>query len=164
MRISKRGEYALRALINLGIAREVGRGVVQTSELAGGDNIPVKFLEQILVQMKNARILESRRGKGGGYTLAKRPSEIRIGDVVRLLDGPLAPIGCVSQSAYAPCSCPDEKHCGLRALMLDVRNAIASILDGATLESVVGVTVRRLRRDRKALPFARKRAPARARR
>lgn len=153
MNLSKRGEYALRALIDIGIAREQGRELLPIRELAERERIPVKFLEQILLQLKEAGFLESRRGKKGGYLLRKSPKQIRIGDVVRLIDGPLAPIPCVSKTAYAPCSCPDEDHCGLRMLMLDVRNSIAEHLDRHTLEDVVEVTMRKLRRDRVAPPF-----------
>ncbi len=153
MNLSKRGEYALRALIDIGIAREQGRDLLPIRELAERERIPVKFLEQILLQLKEAGFLESRRGKKGGYLLRKAPKSIRIGDVVRLIDGPLAPIPCVSKTAYAPCSCPDEDHCGLRMLMLDVRNSIAEHLDRHTLEDVVEVTMRKLRRDRVVPPF-----------
>jgi len=153
MNLSKRGEYALRALIDIGMAREQGRELLPIRELAERERIPVKFLEQILLQLKEAGFLESRRGKKGGYLLRKSPKAIRIGDVVRLIDGPLAPIPCVSKTAYAPCSCPDEDHCGLRMLMLDVRNSIAEHLDRHTLEDVVEVTMRKLRRDRVAPPF-----------
>jgi hypothetical protein len=89
----------------------------------------------------------SRRGKHGGYSLARPMDQISFGEIVRLIDGPLAPIACVSQSAYAPCTCPDEAHCGLRMLMLDVRNAIARILDSYTLADTVSITLRKLRRD-----------------
>jgi Rrf2 family protein len=154
MRLSKKGEYALRSLINLGIAAEVGRKLVQVSELADSEQLPVKFLEQIMQQLKEAGLVASVRGKFGGYRLAKPSSQIKIGDVVRLIDGPLAPIGCVSQSAYEKCTCPDETHCGLRMLMLDVRNAIAGILDRYTLADVVEVTLRKLRRDQIPLPFS----------
>lgn len=154
MRLTKRGEYALRALIDLGIAQSVGRPMIQISELAERENIPIKFLEQILVTLKEAGYLESRRGKQGGYLLAKPMEKITIGEVVRLLDGPLAPIPCVSQNFYERCSCPDETHCGLRMLMLDVRNAIANILDRYTLAQTVEVTLRRIRRDRLPLPFS----------
>ena len=126
MKLSKKGEYALRSLINLGIAAEVGRSLVQVSELAASEQLPIKFLEQILQALKDAGFVTSARGKFGGYKLAKPAKAITIGDVIRLIDGPLAPIGCVSQTAYEKCSCPDEEHCGLRMLMLDVRNAIAS--------------------------------------
>lgn len=154
MRLTKRGEYALRALIDLGIAQSVGRPMIQIAELARRENIPIKFLEQILVTLKEAGYLESKRGKQGGYLLAKPMDKITIGEVVRLLDGPLAPIPCVSQNFYARCSCPDETHCGLRMLMFDVRNAIADILDRYTLAQTVEVTLRKFRRDGLPLPFA----------
>lgn len=154
MKLSKKGEYALRSLINLGIAAEVGRRLVQASELAENEQLPVKFLEQILQQLKDAKLVESHRGKFGGYRLATPARQITIGAVVRLIDGPLAPIGCVSQTAYEKCTCPDETHCGLRMLMLDVRNAIAGILDRYTLADVVEVTLRKMRRDNVPLPFA----------
>lgn len=154
MKLSKKGEYALRSLINLGIAAEVGRSLLQVSALAAREQLPVKFLEQILQTLKEAGLVESARGKFGGYRLAKPMKQITIGQVVRLIDGPLAPIGCVSQSAYTKCSCPDEEHCGLRMLMLDVRNAIAGILDRYTLADVVEVTMRKLRRNGQPLPFA----------
>lgn len=154
MKLSKRGEYALRSLINLGIAAEVGRNLVRVSELAAQEQLPIKFLEQILQALKDAGFVKSERGKFGGYRLAKPLREIRIGEIVRLIDGPLAPIGCVSQTAYEKCSCPDEAHCGLRMLMLDVRNAIAGILDRYTLADVVEVTLRKLRRDGLPLPFS----------
>ena len=154
MKLSKRGEYALRSLINLGIAAEVGRKLVQVSELADTEQLPVKFLEQIMSALKDAKLVTSARGKFGGYRLAKPAKAITIGSVVRLIDGPLAPIGCVSQTAYEKCTCPDEAHCGLRMLMLDVRNAIAGILDRYTLADVVEVTLRKLRRDNVPLPFS----------
>ena len=154
MKLSKKGEYALRSLINLGIAAEVGRSLVQVSELADTEQLPVKFLEQIMQALKEAGLVVSERGKFGGYRLAKPAKKITIGEVVRLIDGPLAPIGCVSQTAYEKCTCPDEAHCGLRMLMLDVRNAIAGILDRYTLADVVEVTLRKLRRDELPLPFS----------
>ena len=154
MKLSKKGEYALRSLINLGIAAEVGRKLVQVSELADTEQLPVKFLEQIMSALKEAKLVTSARGKFGGYRLAKPAKAITIGQVVRLIDGPLAPIGCVSQTQYEKCTCPDEAHCGLRMLMLDVRNAIAGILDRYTLADVVEVTLRKLRRDNVPLPFS----------
>ena len=142
MKLSKKGEYALRALIDLGIATEVGRSLVQVTELAANEQLPIKFLEQIMQLLKEAGLVESQRGKFGGYRLALPAGKIAIGQVVRLIDGPLAPIGCVSQTAYEKCSCPDETHCGLRMLMLDVRNAITNILDRYSLADVVEVTLR----------------------
>ena len=154
MKLSKKGEYAIRSMINLGIAREVGRSLVQVAELAESEQLPIKFLEQIMQALKEAGYVQSVRGKFGGYRLAKAAKEIPIGAIVRLIDGPLAPIGCVSQTAYEPCTCPDEAHCGLRMLMLDVRNAIANILDRYSLADVVEVTLRKLRRDGLPLPFS----------
>ena len=153
MKLSKKGEYALRALIDLGSAAEVGRSLVQVTELAASERLPVKFLEQIMQLLKEAGLVESERGKYGGYRLARPAGKIAVGQVVRFIDGPLAPIGCVSQTAYEKCSCPDETHCGLRMLMLDVRNAITSILDRYSLADVVEVTLRKMRRDGVALPF-----------
>ncbi|HET7535722.1 MAG TPA: Rrf2 family transcriptional regulator, partial [Candidatus Didemnitutus sp.] len=147
MKLSKRGEYALRSLINLGIASKVERPLLRVTELAAAESLPVKFLEQVMQQLRENGYVESVRGKHGGYRLAKPAKEIHIGQIVRLIDGPLAPIGCVSQTAYEPCNCPDEDHCGLRLLMLDVRNAIAAILDRYTLADVVEVTTRRMIRD-----------------
>jgi len=154
VKLSKKGEYALRSLINLGIAAELKRDLVQASELAESEQLPVKFLEQILQALKEAGIVVSQRGKFGGYRLGKPAKKIFIGEVVRLIDGPLAPVGCASQTAYAPCTCPDEAHCGLRMLMIDVRNAIAGILDRYTLADVVEITLRKMRRDNISLPFS----------
>jgi Rrf2 family protein len=153
VKLSKRGEYALRALIDFGVAQAIGRPLLQVSELASKEGLPIKFLEQILMQLKAAGYLESKRGKHGGYLLARPPENISIGQVARLIDGPLAPIACVSQTAYCKCTCPDEEHCGLRILMLDVRNAISNILDRYTLADVVEVTMRKLRKDKVAHPF-----------
>jgi Rrf2 family protein len=153
MKLSKRGEYALRALIDLGLLKELGRPLLRISELAEKERLPERFLEQILAQLKSAGYLDSKRGKHGGYFLKKPMEKIRIGEVVRLIDGPLAPIRCVSQTAYQPCSCPDEAHCGLRILMEDVREAISRILDRHTLWDVVNVTLKKARRDGAALPF-----------
>jgi Rrf2 family protein len=147
MKLSKRGEYALRALIDLGIARELGFPILQASELARKEKLPVKFLEQILGQLKLGGYVKSTRGKLGGYSLAKPMSRIKFGSVIRFIEGPLAPIRCVSRTAYAPCTCPDEVHCGLRMLMFDVRNAIARVLDRYTLADIVQVTLKKLRRD-----------------
>jgi len=154
MKLSKKGEYALRALIDLGIAAEVDRSLVQIAELAASEQLPIKFLEQIMQLLKEEGFVESRRGKFGGYRLARPAARIAVGQVVRLIDGPLAPINCVSQTAYEKCSCPDEAHCGLRMLMLDVRTAITNILDRYSLADVVEVTLRKMRRDGVTLPFS----------
>jgi Rrf2 family protein len=118
-------------------AHKPGNGVVQIKEIAEREGIPAKFLEQILLTLKNAGLLHSKMGVGGGYYLARSPEEISLGHIVRVLDGPLAPVKCVSQMAYEPCGCPDEETCGLRLVMLDVRNAIAQVLDGTSLTDVL---------------------------
>lgn len=137
MRLSKRGEYGLRAMIDLAVlAPESGNGIIQIKDIAEREKIPAKFLEQILLTLKNAGLLHSKMGIGGGYYLARPANEITLGQIIRILDGPLAPIRCVSQTAYEPCGCPDERTCGLRLVMLDVRNAIADILDNTSLADV----------------------------
>jgi Rrf2 family protein len=136
MRLSKRGEYALRAMIDLASWTQE-RSHMPIKEIAERENIPIKFLEQILLTMKNAGLVSSRMGVNGGYYLAKPAEQITLGQIIRLLDGPLAPIRCVSQMAYEPCSCPDESTCGLRSVMFDVRNSISDILDHKTLADVV---------------------------
>jgi Rrf2 family protein len=134
--ISKKTKYGLQALLIL--AREYGRGPILIAELAERDRIPKKFLESILLQLKNAGILGSRKGKGGGYFLARDPSQITMGRAVRVLEGPLAPVPCVSETAYQKCQeCDDEASCGIRLVMKDVRDAIADILDHTTLQEVV---------------------------
>ena len=159
MKLSKRGEYALRALIDLGIASELGWPMLQISELASKEKLPIKFLEQIFTQLKTAGYVESKRGKFGGYSLARPMSQIKFGAVIRLIEGPLAPIRCVSQTSYARCSCPDEIHCGLRILMFDVRNAISTILDRYTLADIVEITLRKYRRDKVQSPFLHRSIP-----
>ncbi len=137
MRLSKRGEYGLRAMIRLALPGPDGMpSVVQIREISQHEQIPAKFLEQILLALKNAGLLHSKMGVGGGYYLARPPSEISLGNIVRVLDGPLAPVKCVSQMAYEPCGCPDEETCGLRLVMGDVRNAISNLLDGTSLADV----------------------------
>jgi Rrf2 family protein len=159
MKLSKRGEYALRALIDLGIASELGWPMLQISELAAKEKLPIKFLEQIFAQLKAAGYVQSRRGKFGGYSLSRPMSRIKFGAVIRLIDGPLAPIRCVSATSYARCSCPDEVHCGLRMLMFDVRNAITAVLDRFTLADIVEITLRKYRRDKVAPPFLHRSIP-----
>ncbi len=134
--ISKKTKYGLQAL--LALARAHGRGPILIAELAEQGRIPKKFLELILLQLKHAGLLGSRKGKGGGYFLAKAPSEITMGRAIRLLEGPLAPVPCASETAYQKCEeCEDETSCGIRLVMKEVRNAIADILDHTTLQEVV---------------------------
>ena len=137
MRLSKRGEYGLRAMIQLAHPAPDGNlRIMQINDISELEKIPVKFLEQILLTLKNSGLLQSKRGINGGYYLARPAGEIMLGQIVRVLDGPLAPIRCVSQMAYEPCGCPDEKSCGLRMVMGDVRNAIAGVLDNTSLADV----------------------------
>ena len=145
----------MRALIDLGIAQELGRPILRIGELAEKEKLPVKFLEQILTHLKLAGFVQSTRGKFGGYALSKPMSRIKFGAVIRSIDGPLAPIACVSRTAYARCTCPDEAHCGLRMLMFDVRNAISRVLDRYTLATIVEITLRKMKRDKVEVPFAR---------
>jgi Rrf2 family protein len=153
MTLTKKGEYALRAMIQLGLAKALGKGLVPVSELALSNRLPLKFVERILLELREAGYVETQRGKLGGYLLAKPVEQIRMGELVRLIDGRLAPIACASETEYARCSCPDEEHCGLRMLMIDVRNAISNILDRYTLGEVVEVTLRKMKRDNATIPF-----------
>jgi Rrf2 family protein len=138
MRLSKRGEYGLRAMITL--AESTSRGdppvMMQSKEISQREQISSKFLEQILLTLKNAGLLHSKMGVGGGYYLARSAREITLGQIFRVLDGPVAPIKCVSEMAYGSCGCPEEETCGLRLVMGDVRNAIADILDNTSLADV----------------------------
>jgi Rrf2 family protein len=136
MRLSKRGEYGIRSMLYL-TRHSASSELVQLKQIASSEHIPVKYLEQILLSLRHAGLLHSRMGVGGGYYLAKPAESINLGQIVRTLDGPLAPVNCVSQMAYEPCDCPDEKTCGLRLAMLDVRNSIAQVLDNTTLQDVV---------------------------
>jgi Rrf2 family protein len=136
MKLSKRGEYGLRAMLDLARC-EPETNIVQIREIAQREAIPVKFLEQIMLALKNAGLLHSKMGAGGGYYLSRPAGEITLGQIIRVLDGPLAPIRCVSQTAYESCGCPDEETCGLRLVMLDVRDAISQILDHTTLADAI---------------------------
>lgn len=135
MKLSKKSEYGLRALLEL--AGTHGKTTLQRHDIADRQHIPIEFLEQILLALKRAGLLSSRRGMKGGYTLIKSPQDITLGQVIRILDGPLAPIGCVSKTAYQKCAdCPyaDKPRCPVQQAMGPVRDAIAGILDHYTLE------------------------------
>ncbi len=138
MRLSKRGEYGLRAMITLAEPTQKDNSpiMMQIKEISRREKISPKYLEQILLTLKNAGLLHSRMGVGGGYYLARSASQITLGQIFRVLDGSVAPIRCVSQTAYESCGCPDEKTCGLRLVMSDVRTAIADILDNTSLADV----------------------------
>ena len=145
--LSKRSKYGLKALLIL--AEEAGRGPVLVSELAEREAIPRKFLEAILLDLNRHGLVQSKKGKGGGYFLRRPPSEVTFGDAVRALEGPLALVPCVSQTAYQRCAdCLDEEICGVRLAMGEVRDATARILDNMTLADVSGSVKKRRRRQR----------------
>src|SRR5262249_18769027 len=134
----------------LDLSEDPGRGPVLVADLAERQRIPKKFLEAILLELKRHGLLQSKKGKGGGYFLRRAPTEISIGQVIRVLDGPLALIPCVSQTAYMKCEeCVDEKACGIRWAMKEVRDATAQILDNTTLADL-NATVPRARVARPA--------------
>jgi Rrf2 family protein len=133
--LSKRSKYAIKAL--LALADHERGEPVRIADLAHEEQIPPKFLELILLGLKNQGILRSRKGKGGGYLLARDPSEIYLGQIVRMFDGPLAPVPCASQTAYVACAdCPDEAVCGVHLAMKAVRDATATVLDGTSIASL----------------------------
>ena len=147
MKISHRGLYALKALMHLADSYE--KGLVKIHAIANEESIPEKFLEGILVNLKNARIVTSQRGREGGYRLRRPPGEIRVGEVVRIIDGPLAPFGDAVELAHRVKTEP--RHAGLFDLFLEVRNAAARILDHTSLEDLVARNHRILaRRERPA--------------
>jgi Rrf2 family protein len=133
--LSRKARYALKALYAL--SADDARGPVLIADLAEREKIPHKFLEAILLELKNAGVLKSKKGKGGGYSLARSPDQITMGQVIRVIDGPLAPIPCASERAFVRCEeCVDEATCGTREVMKKVRDAIAAILDSTTLADV----------------------------
>jgi len=133
--LSKRTQYSLRALYAL--TRKFGEGPVLITTLAESETIPKKFLEQILVSLKSAGFVSSKKGKGGGYVLAQPPEKITIGSVIRAIEGPLAPLPCASETRFRKCDeCVDIQTCGTRIVMRQVRDAVAAILDETTLTMV----------------------------
>jgi Rrf2 family protein len=151
--ISKKTKYALKALIHL--VREYDRGPILIADLARDERIPKKFLELILLTLKNNGVLQSRKGKGGGYYLGKPPQEISMGNVIRILEGPLAPVPCVSETAYARCQeCADERTCGIRQVMKDVRDAMAGILDGTSLADLLEREEKAAKKEKGILDFS----------
>ena len=118
----------------LALAQDTGRGPVQASELAERQRLPRKFLEAILLDLKRHGLVDSKKGRGGGYVLSRKPGDITVGQIIRVLEGPLALTPCVSQTAYRRCEeCVDEETCGIRLAMKEVRDATAHILDNTTL-------------------------------
>ena len=134
--ISKRTQYGLKAVIAL--ARHYGEGPVLIATLANEERIPVKFLEGILLDLKSRALLESKKGKGGGYQLSRPPGAITVGSVIRMLEGPLAPLPCASETAFRACQeCADVENCTTRIILRQVRDAIADVLDKTTLADLI---------------------------
>jgi Rrf2 family protein len=141
MKLSTRGDYAVRALLELST---VERGeAMPLSELAERTRIPSKYLEQILMRLRTARVVRGKRGAHGGYMLARDPQKVTVGEVIRAMDGPLAPSLCASQTAHSACPayrCPSEESCVMRGLWAEVRDAIADIVDKTTFGDLASRT------------------------
>ena len=133
--LSKKTQYALQALSYM--AGEKSDTPILIAEIAQEKNIPLKFLESILLELRKAGFLESKKGKGGGYYFKLKPSQITLARVIRLLDGPIAPLSCVSLHFYERCKNCDEKHCGLHDMMITVRDANLKILEKKTVADIV---------------------------
>ena len=136
--LTAKGKYSLKALAHLATL-EPG-ATAQAIDIAAANNIPKKFLDAILGELRNAGIVYSRKGPGGGYMLARAPSNIKIGQVIRTIDGPLAPIACASRTAYQPCrDCKNVKSCTVRLMMTKVRDAMSDVLDRVTVADMVAM-------------------------
>jgi Rrf2 family protein len=136
--LTAKGKYALKAVAHL--ARLAPSVTTQSVEIAQANNIPKKFLDAILGDLRNAGIVHSRKGPGGGYRLARSPSEIKIGQVIRTIDGPLAPLACASRTTYQPCwDCKSVKRCAVRRVMATVRDAMAEVCDSITIAEMVAM-------------------------
>jgi Rrf2 family protein len=134
--LTAKGKYGLKALVHL--AAMAPGDTTQAIDIADANNIPKKFLDAILGDLRNAGIVFSKKGPGGGYLLARAPAEINVGQVIRTLDGPLAPIACASRTAYQPCrDCVDVKTCAVRIAMSEVRDAMSDILDQMTVADML---------------------------
>ncbi len=131
MKLSLRGEYALRALLVLGLNHT--QPVVRIQTISQQQNIPKRFLEQILNDLKSAGVVESKRGVAGGYRLARPPEDISLATVIRHIEGALAPVSCVSERFYEKCSCPDEARCAIRSVMKQVRDAVVNLVEKLTV-------------------------------
>jgi Rrf2 family protein len=136
MKLSLRGEYALRALLVLGL--NYHQDVVRIQTISEQQNIPKRFLEQILNDLKSSGVVRSKRGVAGGYRLARKPEEITLAAVVRHIEGALAPVSCVSERFYEKCSCPDESRCAIRSVMAEVREAVVKIAERVTIAELCG--------------------------
>ena len=133
---SKKTQYGMKAMVALG--RRYREGPVMIGTLAREESIPVKFLEVILLDLKTRGLLSSKLGRKGGYQLSRPPSTITIGSIIRIMEGPLAPLPCASETAYQPCEeCPDVESCGTRIIMRRVRDAISDVLDRTSLADLI---------------------------
>ena len=144
MKLTVRGEYALRALLVLGLNYD--QPVVRIQTISDQQNIPKRFLEQILNDLKSAGVVQSRRGVAGGYRLARPPEQIILATAVRHLEGALAPVSCVSEWFYEKCSCPDESRCAVRSVMKEVRDAVVRIMERVTVADLCN-RARKLERE-----------------
>jgi Rrf2 family protein len=133
MKLSVRGEYALRAMQVLARDYQEDDSVVRIQEISDKQNIPKRFLEQILNDLKSAGIVQSKRGVAGGYRLKRSPDQITLAEIIRHIEGPLAPVSCVSEKYYEKCSCPDESRCAIRSVMKELRDSIVQVMEATTL-------------------------------
>lgn len=130
--LTSKGKYGIKAMVHLAMF-EAGE-TAQIAEIAQRNNISKKFLDAILLDLRNAGMLRSKKGPGGGYALARPARTIEVGAVIRALEGPIAPIGCASQSAFKPCEdCGDIEACVVRSVMREVRDAMAAVVDNLTI-------------------------------
>jgi|APTNR8051073442_1049403.scaffolds.fasta_scaffold28810_2 Rrf2 family protein len=150
--LSQKTRYALKALVLLAESERQDKGPVLISELAHKGRIPQKFLEAILLELKHFGILRSKKGKGGGYLLGRTPDEIKVGEVVRIFDGPLALVPCASPRHSGCDECRNDENAGVNVLFKEVRDATANILDGATLAKVLQVQ-EKLRENKQVMYF-----------
>lgn len=133
MKLSVRGEYALRAMQVLARDFQEDDSVVRIQEISDKQNIPKRFLEQILNDLKSAGLVMSKRGVAGGYRLKRAPEHITLAEIIRHIEGPLAPVSCVSEKYYEKCSCPDEARCAIRSVMKEVRDSLVQVMEATTL-------------------------------
>jgi Rrf2 family protein len=139
--LTNRAKYAIKALLHL--AQHRGEGPIQAGVISQRERIPLKFLELILLQLRNQGIIRSKVGKGGGHELVRDPADIDVLTVVRTIDGPVAPLPCLSKTAYARCDdCPDEKSCGARRLLSDIHDAALAIMGRTTLADAIAPALR----------------------
>ncbi|MFC2043725.1 RrF2 family transcriptional regulator [Chloroflexota bacterium] len=152
MKISRTSEYALKALVELAIDYDKGNIVILINDVAKRKGIPPKYLEQILLSLRNAGILVSKRGVGGGYSLSRSPEDISLGEIIRAVEGSLSPVNCVSVGSRVHCF--EESSCGLYSVMLEVRDAVSSVLDNTSLKDVARRTLDLLDQKNNILSYA----------